>query len=235
MIVAMIQARFRFRAHGGLEVEDRHADVIGSLRTIAWLWDRPPAPAPADVPLSSNGESASCSLNPYLKSDIKGAISYAARYSGGMPDKAMFDDVLTLQLEEDANHYSQFSGLIFGEVVKAFSAYRAAVLLDLDLDMEDFEKIVELAQSTGKDVDGRDSIYRFNPVSYFDDQLCRRAFGFGAEEVVARLSGQVERASIQDGGALVVTTTDLLDQENLRSLHDYIVDLLGVDCVLNGD
>ncbi|QDU43441.1 hypothetical protein Mal52_19150 [Symmachiella dynata] len=221
----MIQARFRFRAVEGQEVRDRHSDVIRNLAFVTWLWEI----LPKDVQISLSGESASCSLNPYLKANIKGAISYAARYSQGMSDKAIFDDVLTLNLEENAIHYAQFSGCIFEDIVKAFVAYRATIILDLDLDIDDYEDIVELAQKTGKDIDGRDTVYRFNPINYFDDQLCHRAFGFGAEEVVTRLDGEIERAVIQEGGALIIATTDLVDRDNLYALHNHIASLLGIE------
>jgi hypothetical protein len=44
-----------------------------------------------------------------------------------------------------------------------------------------------LIPSTGRDVDGRDTVLRFHAVNYFDEEFCRKAFGIGANEVVARL------------------------------------------------
>jgi len=218
----MAEAMFRFRATKSQDIQERHFEVLDKLKRISWLWSS----TPDRVELSRGEESGSCSLNPFLRMEIKGSISYGPRYSTGIPDRAMYDDFLTLDFDENRIHYSEFTGLIFERIVKAFDAYRATVILDIDATIDNHEKIVELTQSTGKDVDGRDTVYRLNPVNYFDDQLCHRAFGYSAVEVVARLGGEVERVSVQDGGALIIVTTDLVDQENLGALHNHIAGLL---------
>lgn len=223
----MIQARFRNRSVGGKNVSDRHLSTVRSLSEITWLWET----SPPEIRLVSNGISASYSLNPYMRRSIKGAINYSPRYENGHHDKAIFDDFLTLEIDEDQIHYSQFSGLVFEQIVSAFAAYRATIVLDINLDINDYEAIVEASQETGKDIDGRDTVYRFNPVNYFDNQLCLRAFQLSAEEVVSRLDGEIERASIYNDGALIIATTDLVDRENLRSVHNHIAGILGVNAL----
>lgn len=218
----MVKAEFRSRVIHSLDIQERQTEVLSRLKDISWLWSS----TPEQAQFFSADEIQDCFLNPFLKKGIRGSVSYGPRYSTGVPDKAMYDDILTLSIDENRVHYAEFSGLVFEKVVSAFTAYRAAIIVDLNIYSNDHEDIVELAQTTGKDIDGRDTVYRFNPVNYFDDQLCHRAFGYGAEEVVARLNGEVERAAIVDFGALVIASTDLMDRDNLLALHNHIAGFL---------
>ena len=218
----MIEARFRYRANSSESAEERHELVVKKLSEIDWLW----ASNPVGVTLSSSGESASCSLSPFLKKGVRGGISYAARFIGGASDKAIFDDVLTLEIDESSIHYADFAGRIFERIVDAFNAYRASTILDLDLDLDDYEAIVEEAQESGKDVDGRDTVFRIHTVNFFDSELCSRAFGLEPEDVFSRLNGEIERVSVQGKGVLVIATTDLVDAENLIAINEHIMSLL---------
>ncbi|WP_313623356.1 hypothetical protein [Achromobacter sp.] len=56
------------------------------------------------------------------------------------------------------------------------------------------------------DIDGRDGVFRFNPANFFDNDLCVRAFGMSASEVVSRLAGHCELTKEVDGGAFLLTT-----------------------------
>ena len=198
---------------------------MAHLKSISWLWES----NPDATLLSTSDESAACDLTSYANPGIKGAISYSARYTGRMTDKAIFDDVLTLEIDESATDYTQFSSIIFEKIASGFAAYRATIVVDLDLDLDDYEKIVEYAQETRKDIDGRDSIYRFNPVNFFDEEMCYRAFGFGATEVANRLANQVERVSVQSGGVLIIATSKVANSEKLNLIHNHIAGLLGVE------
>ena len=97
---------------------------------------------------------------------------------------------------------------------------------DLDLDLDDYDEIVAMAQSQEIDADGRDSVFRINPVNFFDQQLCRRAFQLDAQQVVSRLQEHVEEASFFEDGAFIVVTSGLVDRPNLKALHDHVASLL---------
>jgi hypothetical protein len=221
----MIEARFRHRAGADETIADRHSSVISCLTTVSWLWER----APSELSIESEGESAACDLTPFLKVGMKGAISYSARYASGMTDKAMFDDVLTLEIDEQAVDYREFSTDVFGQVASCFSCYRASIIHDLDLDLDDYDQVVEISQSSGIDADGRDSVFRINPVNYFDEEMCQRAFRLGAGEVVDRLQDHVELVDCKSDGVLIVVTGDLVDRDNLKGVHDHVAGLLGID------
>ncbi len=51
---------------------------------------------------------------------------------------------------------------------------------------------------------------RIAPVSFFDDILCRRAFGIGAEEVVRRAAPECEHAELLLGGAFLIVTSEIV-------------------------
>jgi len=220
----MIEARFRHRA-GSETIQEFHAEVLPCLQTISWMWKT----SEVDVELETDGESAACDLTLQLREGVQGAISYSARYPSGMKDKAMFDDVLTLQIDENVVDYGTFVIEVFEQAVKCFHAYRGAVVLDLDLDLDDYDEIVEQSQLSGKDIDGRDSVFRINPVNFFDRELCKRAFRRSADELATCLCGEVERVVTQHHGLLLVVTSDLVDRENLKSLHDHVASLLDLE------
>lgn len=218
----MIEARFRHRAKQDEIIKNRHAQVLNHLAEIAWLWKSDVA----DIALSTQGESAACDLTPFLRDGVTGALSYSARFKGRMQDTAMFDDILTLQLEETRLRYEEFCPRVFSQIVAAFNPYRAAIVQDLDLDLDDYEEIVELAQNQRIDADGRDSVFRINPVNFFDQQLCRRAFNLDVQHVIERLQGHVQNATLLDDGAFIVVTNELVDRPNLKALHDHVANLL---------
>lgn len=220
----MIEARFRRRA-GSEDVQTLHASIQACLLSISWMWKTPRV----NLALESNGESAACDLSSCLREGVSGSISYSARFPGAMRDKATFDDVLTLQIDEDVVEYGTFVNKIFCEMVSCFNAYRAAIVLDLDLDLDDYDVIVKQSQLSGKDVDGRDSVFRINPVNFFDGELCIRAFGQTADQIANALRDGVERVTLQSGGLLLIVTSELVDRENLRAVHDHVASLLSLD------
>ncbi len=221
----MIEARFRHRANESENIADRHRSVTSCLAAVSWLWER----VPSELRIESSGESAACDLTPFLKAGLRGAISYSARYATGMTDKAMFDDVLALEIDEQAVDYREFSTDIFQQVASCFNCYRASVVHDLDLDLDDYDQVVEISQSSGIDADGRDSVFRINPVNYFDEKMCQRAFRLGTGDVAARLQDHVELVECKGDGILVVVTGDLVDRDNLKGVHDHVAGLLGIN------
>src|SRR4029078_9596476 len=106
----------------------------------------------------------------------------------------------------------------FAELVEIFRPYRAVIVTDVDLDLDDFEHISQEAQRTAKDIDGRDTVYRFHAVNYFDETLCRRAFGMSASTVVSKLENRIERAEEISVGALLVLAAVVVQREELIAL-----------------
>jgi hypothetical protein len=219
-----IEARFRRRAQVGESVPDLVRALLASLSGIEGLW-KEGAPTGDAIFDAGQGESAAVDLSPCLVRGLRGAVSYASRVPGAVVDKAIADDVLVLQIDNEAMDFQSLCRQTFARLVEAFLPYRAAVITDLDLDLDDFESIAQEAQRTGRDVDGRDTVYRIHPVNYFDDLMCVRAFGVDAAELVARLQGKIEFAQSICSGALLVVVAEAVQGEQLASLDSRVREL----------
>jgi hypothetical protein len=220
-----IEARFRRRARLGEDAGKLNDTLMLSLSKLDGFWKKDYL-IDGIVCDYGKGESISVDLSPCLEPGIKASISYASRLSGSIVDKAISDDFLTVQLDLNNANYEEFCNNIFPIVIKVFEPYRAAVITDLDLDLDDYEEIVEEAQRTGLDVDGRDTVYRFYPVNFFDDTLCGRAFGFDSQELINRLSIFIKEKEKYPSGALITIANDPLNGEDLLALNNSIFDHL---------
>src|SRR5262249_56376505 len=128
----------------------------------------------------------------------------ALRSERYLRDNAQYDDYAIIAFSSGG---AERLRALFHEVlpayVEAFDCYRATIH-DLDIQMADWKWVVELSNSTGRDVDGRDGVYRIHPGNYFDGELCRRAFGAAPATVIERPQGKVEKGSGLGGGGVLV-------------------------------
>lgn len=74
------------------------------------------------------------------------------------------------------------------------------------------------SRRTGRDVDGRDTVFRIHPISYFDSIMCVRAFGISADEVVSRLAGFIACSEHLHAGALLIISNEPIAGEQLLAL-----------------
>jgi hypothetical protein len=154
-------------------------------------------------------------LTPFLPSGAKGTLSYVFRGREYLRDEGHYDDCLFVDFDSTRVDYHEFVTSVFPAYLRAFTPYRAAIVLDDKLALEDWEEIVQLRQRTGKDVDGRDSVFRISPVAYFDRELCRRAFEATPEELVDALEESFEKAEVFQDGLLIAASFELLDREGV--------------------
>jgi hypothetical protein len=216
-----IEARFRRRAVVGEIISELNDEFLSQLSKVKGLWLE--SKSVEDVFFDAGtGESAASDLSPCLTAGIKGAISYASRLPAAIADKAISDDSIVLKFDDDEVNFEWFCNDVFPEVIKVFLPYRAAIVTDLDQDLDDFEDIVQESQRTGSDIDGRDSVFRIHPANYFDDLMCKRAFGLSANEVVEKLKTSVERAENFETGALLIISSNPLVGEQLFSMDSLV-------------
>jgi hypothetical protein len=215
------EARFRRRAESGEVISELNILLLEKLSKIKGFW-KASASAFGAYFDAGGGESAASDISPCLIDAINGAISYASRLPVAISDKAISDDFMVLKFDCHEIDFYEFCHDVFPEIIKAFRPYRAVVVTNLEQDLDDFEDIVEESYRTGKDIDGRDSIFRIQSVNYFDDTLCRRAFGISSSGVVEILKESVERAELISGGAFLVISCDPASGKDLASIDKSI-------------
>ncbi|WP_434644478.1 hypothetical protein [Achromobacter piechaudii] len=210
-----VDANFRRRAAVGENVQQLNSNVVSKLSKIDGLFSNNDAESRAAFD-PGDGESAATNLSMCFRSGIRGSIVYRSRIPGMVADKGTSDDFIALELDLEEVDYFWFATQVFPEIVKIFGAYRSSIVTDLDREIDDFDEIVKLSRSTGLDLMGRDGIFRIDPVNYFDDILCMRAFGIGSREVAARLAGQVDIVEeIGSGVFFVVGSTPVSGDESI--------------------
>lgn len=219
-----IRVEFRHRAEQGTPVLERHSLVVGRMGRVIRQWFA--SFDPRSVYFETDAQQGGAAdFSPALPAAVAAAVSYCSRTVIDN-DHGMYDDVFTLEFEEAQVEYSTFARSVFRQIVEAFEAYRGSVVLDEDLDLDDFAAIVEAAEASGVDPDGRDGVYRIAPVSFFDRELCRRSFALTPEQIISRVHLDAEIAEILNGGVLLVVTSALLKREDLISLDERIRVLL---------
>ncbi|MCX2803376.1 hypothetical protein OQJ68_16485 [Microbulbifer thermotolerans] len=216
-----VEARFRRRAKSEESISELNNSLLKKLSKIKELWAE--SKSVEDVYFDVGiGESAASDLSPCLIDSVNGAISFASRLPAAIADKATSDDTIILKFDSDEIDFHKFCNDVFPEIIEAFNPYRAVIITDLDQDLDDFEDIVQESQSTGKDIDGRDSVFRIYAINYFDDEMCKRAFGIGASEVVEKLKSSIERAEEIAGGALLLVSSEPVAGSKLASIDGLV-------------
>lgn len=210
-----ISVELRRRPQADEPIEARHDAVMAGLSQIDPPWGlRGRAP----VPIRPIGEElqVNVDLGPALGGAVKATLTYVYRSAAYLRDEGQYDDCLFVECDPDTAGYKHLVTEVFPAYVRAFQPYRGTVNQDEDLALEDWDRVVELRKATGEDIEGRDSVFRLGPVSYFDRELCRRAFDLTPEEVVNALDRRIESASMLLDGVLIVASVAPLDRAGLE-------------------
>ena len=185
-----VDANFRRRAVADEDVRKLNSTIVSRLSKIDGIFRVDDVARRVGFD-QGTGESAGTNLSPCLIQGVRGGISYASRRLGAVRDHGTSDDFIQLELDLDLIDYLWLVTDVFPAIVEAFGAYRSTIETDEDQMVDDFEKIIELSRLEKKDILSRDGVFRIQSVNYFDDILCKRAFGLGSKEVAARLEEHV--------------------------------------------
>lgn len=191
-------------------IEDRHARFVERQRLIQKPWDGEAFARLERTPIE--GEFVSVvQLKPALDKGFRGYITYSLRHKDYLKDEGMYSDRIIINFDSKKVDYRTLISQVPG-IAKAFDAYRAEIDDD-EIRLEVWPTICDLSRSTGRDIDGRDSVYLLNPVSFFDRELCRRAFNKTPQEIAARLRGKFEVAEATPDDVFLVYKSGGLDRE----------------------
>lgn len=149
----------------------------------------------AEVELDEYADSVAYASARSLFPVIEGDITLADRTY--LKDSSQFDDVLGFSIEPIEMDFRAFVYDVFPRLIGAFDGYYGEIA-DEEFIMTDLE------QRRAQQIDARFSIYRLAPVTLIGEQLCKRAFGMTASQIVKRLAGAVEHVSLYDPGVFIV-------------------------------
>jgi hypothetical protein len=172
-----------------------------------------------------SGGSGAADISDVCVSGVTASLSFSSRIEGDLVDAAIADDILTVEVTS-----SQFSFCVLSDWLRVlavqFGAYRGALITDEDVNLDDFEAVIDLSEETGRDEDGRDSIYRFWPSMVIDEELASRCFRLTIFELNARLE-KIAAASSLDGELLWIRFSDeFLFGATLDGLNQQVRSLL---------
>jgi hypothetical protein len=158
-------------------------------------------------------------LGPALGKGLRGEVSYPLRDKEYLRDAARYDDSLFMDFDAAQIDFAELTQKVFPALIEGFDAYRAAVKDDAQC-LEDWSRIAALAKETGRDVDGRDTVFRIHAVNYFDKELCKRAFDMTPSELLQKLGGVFDRAELFQEGVLLVCTKAFPEADELRRIEE---------------
>lgn len=208
-MVDCYEIELRHRARTNESHQDLHRNFMGAMSRYDAPWGYKDREMPKAPEFGENLTSV-VELRALSGKNRKSYICYLYRSDTHLKDKAQFDDIAFIRFESQKIDTRDLFQQVFPAYIEAFGCYRAAIASsDFDLRNADWDRVVELCNSSGKDVDGRDGVYRFHPANFFDRELCRRAFDLTPEQIVKRLEGKVEKASMLNDGVLIIYSTKL--------------------------
>jgi len=219
------------RATHAESIEHRHAEFAANMtrlgRPLGWLGLTVP-------PVPDCGDQLSAAYT--IKYPVRGLrfighyVYRGERYI--YRDEAKFDDLLHFgfKISNRALDYTAILGEHLPQVIRAFRGYRAFVSYDGytaaqlggyvpsedgSTAFDERGNAIErnptynrLRRDESIDINGRNNIYTLQPAQYWDAELCRRALGYGRDEVIRRLQGLVPKVEPLMDGVYVVFNED---------------------------
>jgi hypothetical protein len=210
--MATYKFEFRHRANASEAIDKRHESFISDIAGLAPPWNLAELSALPDIGAELL---VTVSLDKFLPKGVKGRLTYMLRNEKYLKDDAQYDDTLFIEFNPEKIDLQDFTSGVFTTYIKAFKCYRAT-LHDWSITRSDWPVVVEVGERLGKDINGRDGIYRINPIHYFDETLCQREFGLSAGEISKLLKNQAETATEFESGLLLILDTHLLSSDEWK-------------------
>jgi len=221
-----MRVELRYRPSADESIETRHKKIMSGFYDLPEPWGVEEGCA-NDFPDIDGELQVSCGLKMPGGLIKKAKMQYIFRGDNYLKDKGHYDDALFIDLDITAIEYKYFLKEILPLYIKIYQPYRGVISLSEDLTLDDWDEIADLRESTGIDVDGRDTVYRINVVNYFDRQLCQRAFNLSPERIMERLDGKVESISLLNNGVLLIYSSKFLNRDAVEKIDSEIRPLLG--------
>lgn len=207
------------KAEKSVSIEDLHRTVMQRLEALDGPLGIKNAPIPP-VPDCGDGLSVTFALK-LLTKGLRCFGTYVYRGATYIyKDSPLFDDDLTYEFKSN-NPFVNYSDLLLNHlpvVAKAFGAYIAYVSYSdypvgyaygfnpdeesgfdaTGNEIRQNEVYNQLVADPQIDANSRGFIFELHPAQFWSDELCNKALGYGKDEVIRRLEGQIRL--LQDYG-----------------------------------
>jgi len=223
--VSKYEIELRYRAIVSESIECCHNRFMAGLEKIPVPWGLKEADVQIQLPDIGDDLLSVCDLSSALGNGIKGHSVYVLRSADYLQDKAQYDDNVAIKFDPKKINFNYLVEEIFPLYIKAFLPYRATIQSS-DIANADWPEIADKCNSTEKDVNGRDGVYRINAVNYYDRELCQRAFDLSPEQIIERLDGKVESVSLLLDGVMLIYSSKLLERDELEKIDAEVKALL---------
>lgn len=214
-------------------IEERHAVVVNAMlklpEPLSWQGLQIPLAPDCGEHLSAHYEVG------YPVSGIWLAGDYIYRGKTYVyQDGISYDDKLTITFTTNSEHlaYQQMLYQHLSDAVSAFGGYLARGFYEgystryHDLHRAELDKL-QLGRKI--DLNGRNNVFSLQPAQYWDEELCRKAMGFGRDEVISRLNGRVPSVKpLRDGVYVVFDDNPDLSFEEYCAYNDRLKPILGL-------
>lgn len=224
-----------YKARHGESVETRHKEIIAAMRSLSapFGWGEvsklPPAP--------DCGEDLGAGF--HITLNVPGIESYGTYVYRGETykyrDESTFDDKLSISFDS-RNKFVDYRLVLethFPAVIGAFRAYLAKAFFDdYFVRYEDLNQgaVDRLRKTQTVDINGRNNIFTLHPAQYWDAELCGKALGYGPDEVIRRLEGNVPLVRPLMNGVYTVFNDDPdLSFEDFCAFNDRFKPVLGLE------
>lgn len=215
-----VSIELRARPNLDRSAEDLHRQIVAGLELIPRPWgltDAASSPATEDLvtifPLTFQTQPAPVEI-------LESHLSYALRSAAYLRDAAQYDDQLVLRFVPAPNASLGTLGEWVARSAQIMGAYRGALVVDEELAADDWEACIRLGRESGRDIDGRDSVFRIWPVSFWDTELCRRAWGLSPEHVATVLAPLVQESRLIADGVLVIASDRIPSRDEVIATSD---------------
>jgi hypothetical protein len=220
-----VDVQMRRRARLDEPISTLNAGLVEQFMAVPGFWGE--GKTAADAPLEQD-EVGSLDLRKSLRDGLSGQVIYKARFLGYLSkDAASADDSMRVRLNTDKVDFATFCTETLPRLITIFGSYRGYVETDAKVRAADWEAARQQSRQTGRNIDGRDGIFRIWPVCWFDDVLCRRAFGIDVPEAIRRVAPECEHAELVAGCAFLIVTSAIVAGQNLDVIDARIKSRLG--------
>lgn len=222
-----VNLNVRHRPNLSETVDQKFSEVLSSMRRIGPPWGIDPT-TEVILPAMGTRLATHVKLRNKLGSGISGELVLRHRAASNLQNNSAHDDFLLVDYDSNRFNWDSLVNQAFPKYIEAMGAYFAR-LSYFELMPEEWRQVSAIERLEGLNLDGRDGVFRFGPLTYLDAQMCERTcMGMSASEVVSRLSGGVHAAYELFGGAVIVATPDYPSIDRFFENDQAIRSILGV-------